>query len=271
MSRALAAVWSLTAVGLGKRQAVTWRRAWALRERRFDALLMALGTTMVLSLYFWLLPGVDLALADAFHSPDAGFALSQSPVLKALRKSSTLGLVAVFLTAVILMVRAGMRGGWRGLMTARRSWCVLAGLIIGPVLLVNGLLKGQWGRPRPVHLEAFGGDAPYVEVWRVSDWCASNCSFVSGESASAAWMVAAVVLLPQPWRGRLLLPVLTYGAALSVNRIAFGGHFLSDTLLSWSLVASVMALLCAVLLPRVAEARVRRRHRDRAGALPAGS
>lgn len=266
MSRARAAVWNLTAAGIGRRQAVTWRRAWAMRERRFDALLMALGTTMGLSLYFWLLPGVDLALAEAFHSPDTGFALSQSPVLRALRKSSTLALVAVLLTAVILLVRAGLREGWRGLMAARRSWCVLAGLVLGPVLLVNGLLKGQWGRPRPVHLEAFGGDAPYVEVWRISDWCTSNCSFVSGESASAAWVVAAVILLPQPWRGRLLLPVLTYAAALSVNRIAFGGHFLSDTVLSWALVASVMALLCALMLPRVAEARVRRRGRRATGA-----
>lgn len=147
MSRARAAVWNLTAVGLGRRQAVTWRRAWTMRERRFDALLMALGATMALSLYFWVLPGVDLAVAEVFHSPETGFALSQSPVLRALRKSSTLALVAVFLTAVILLVRAGLREGWRGVRAARRSWCVLAGLVLGPVLLVNGLLKGQWGRP----------------------------------------------------------------------------------------------------------------------------
>lgn len=121
----------------------------------------------------------------------------------------------------------------------------------GAGLLVNLTLKGLWGRPRPIHLEMFGGDAPYIAPWQITDWCADNCSFVSGEGASSAWMVAAVALMPEPWRRMLLAPVATYAVALSMNRIAFGAHFLSDIVLSWSLVAVVMAVLHLALFRSV--------------------
>jgi membrane-associated phospholipid phosphatase len=49
---------------------------------------------------------------------------------------------------------------------------------------------------------------------------------------------------------------LIYAAGLSANRIAFGGHFLSDVLLSWAVTALVLALLYRGL--KFAGAAVRR-------------
>jgi hypothetical protein len=77
----------------------------------------------------------------------------------------------------------------------------------------------------------------------MSDQCTGNCSFVSGEASSAAWMVAVAALLPPSVRRWALWPVVTYAVALSMTRLAFGGHFLSDILLSWSLTALVLGLL----------------------------
>lgn len=48
------------------------------------------------------------------------------------------------------------------------------------------------------------------------------------------WLVAAVTLLvPATWRKGALVFLIPLGLILSANRVAFGGHFLSDTLLSW--------------------------------------
>jgi hypothetical protein len=245
MSQAIAVIWSWTA-GLGSRSgAVPW--AWVRLDRRFNALAVSLAITVLLTLYFWILPSADLAVTAGFHSLGAGFPLSDLPALKALRKSSSWVLAVIVLTALGGLVAAARRDGWAGLALARRAWCVLAGLALGPGLLVNLVLKGFWGRPRPVQTELFGGDAPYVAPWHITDWCAGNCSFVSGEGASAAWMVAAVALAPEPWRRLLLTPMATYAVALSMNRVAFGAHFLSDIVLSWSLTAVVMSLLYALL------------------------
>lgn len=245
MSQAIAAIWSWTA-GLGPRPG-QGLRFWAAMDPRFQALTASLAATVLLTLYFWILPGADVKVTAGFHSLGQGFPLSELPALRLLRKSSSWALAAVVIGALSALVMAAQRGGWAELKKARRAWCVLAGLALGPGLLVNLVLKGFWGRPRPVQVELFGGDAPYVAPWRITDWCADNCSFVSGEGASAAWMVAAVALMPEPWRRRLLAPMATYAAALSMNRVAFGAHFLSDILLSWSLVAVVMSLLYALL------------------------
>ena len=88
-------------------------------------------------------------------------------------------------------------------------------------------------------------------------WCDDNCSFVSGEGSAAAWLVAAVALTPAPLRTVLLPGTLAYGMALSLNRLAFGGHFLSDVLLSWSLTFLVTSLLYAAMRPVLRRGRKR--------------
>lgn len=234
-------------------------RFWSSLRFRPGVATLALGATGILSLYFLLFPGVDVAMSAAFHTAGEGFALSSDPVLRALRKSSSiiLGLILLGLIGRIAFRLMTRRPPGRDF---RRGAFLLIGLAVGPGLLVNTVLKGLWGRPRPVHTEMFGGDAPYVPVWQISDWCQSNCSFVSGEAASATWLVAAAwVLCPAAWRSWALPLAVAYGAALSINRLAFGGHFLSDILLSWSLTGLVLAALYPLLI--VAPTTVRRRLR----------
>lgn len=224
---------------------------------------LALIATVVLSVYFAALPGVDLAISALFHSAD-GFVLSHDPVLKALRKSSSwvmglmlLGLLGAIVVAVIRDPRRLSNAG-------RRAFVLVAGLALGSGLIVNGLLKSQWGRARPIQIEAFGGDADFTRAWQVSDNCLSNCSFVSGEGSSAAWMVAVVALMCPPALRAWVLPLTVgYGWALSLNRIAFGGHFLSDILLSWALTALVIAGLHRLALACPKAARQTRRARRR--------
>jgi membrane-associated PAP2 superfamily phosphatase len=118
----------------------------------------------------------------------------------------------------------------------------VAALALGPGLVVNLLFKSLWGRARPVQIDQFGGDAAFTPAWVISDACQSNCSFVSGEGSSAAWIVGVLlVVTPARWRPAVLPLGLVYALALSMNRLAFGGHFLSDILLSWALTALVMA------------------------------
>jgi lipid A 4'-phosphatase len=206
-----------------------------------DAAILAATAVLAISVYFLVFPGVDIAASGLFYRPEAGFFLADNPVLKALRKSSTLVLALLLLGVIGRLAWRAFRRRPVGA-AARRTVFALAALAAGPGLVVNLLLKGLWGRARPVQIDQFGGDAVFTPVWVISDGCQSNCSFVSGEGSSAAWMVGVLlVLTPAKWRPVVLPLGLIYAFALSMNRLAFGGHFLSDILLSWALTALVMA------------------------------
>jgi lipid A 4'-phosphatase len=199
------------------------------------------------SLLFFAFPGIDLAVSGWFHDSASGFVLANNPALRSFRASSTWMLAAVVLLALGQMARHAWRGRavWRH---APRSLWLLAGLALGPGLLVNGLLKTYWGRPRPIETEVFGGGAPFQKVWVISDWCDRNCSFVSGEASSGAWLVAAALVTPRRIRPVVTVLAVTYALLLSLNRIAFGGHYLSDVVIAWLLCALVFMLLYRFVL-----------------------
>lgn len=220
----------------------------------------AAAAVLGFSILFLAAPQIDVWASALFWSP-AGFELSQWPVLKALRKSSSWVLGLVLLGVIVTLASHAVRRDWAALGSAQRCWFLLVGLMAGPGLVVNTALKDNWGRPRPNAVDIFGGEAPYVPVWEISDWCDRNCSFVSGEASSAAWLVAAaIVLAPLRWRMGVIWSAVVYAVALSLNRLAFGGHFLSDIVLSWAVTALVLSLLArALLAPRAVSVRRRAR------------
>jgi membrane-associated phospholipid phosphatase len=65
--------------------------------------------------------------------------------------------------------------------------------------------------------------------------CQSNCSFISGEAASAGWLLCVIPLLPPKFRRMLAAPLIAISLATPALRVAFGGHYLSDVMLGWLL------------------------------------
>lgn len=208
-----------------------------------DRLIVAfLIASLATSMLFWVFPDIDIVVSSWFFSPVDGFILSENSHLQWLRSTSPW-----VMTGVILLIMTRMlwdfvhvRLTWSRMRTP--IW-LLAGLALGPGLLVNGLLKTLWGRPRPRHVDLFGGDADHQLVWVISDWCDRNCSFVSGEASSAAWLVAAALATPKPIRLAVTGMTVVYAGSLSLNRIAFGAHFLSDVILAWLLCGLTFAIL----------------------------
>lgn len=151
---------------------------------------------------------------------------------------------AIVILAALLKELFDKRGFTNG--RARFAATALAAFILGPGLLVNGLLKDHWGRPRPIATDLFGGNLPFVPAGEMSNACLSNCSFVSGEAASIFWLVCLVPLLPAGWRRVGALALTAVAVFTSGLRIAFGGHYLSDVVLgglSTLIVFSGLAIL----------------------------
>jgi membrane-associated phospholipid phosphatase len=113
-------------------------------------------------------------------------------------------------------------------------------LLLGPGILVNSFLKPLFGRPRPIETIIFGGNAPYVPVWTPSSLCLDNCSFVSGEASFGMFMFAFAVVAQRSHRVTIAILAGVFCLAISINRIAFGAHFLSDVVLAWLSTALVL-------------------------------
>ncbi|SFH52933.1 PAP2 superfamily protein [Palleronia marisminoris] len=214
-----------------------------------DRLIIAfLVGVIAVSVFFWAFPEVDLIVSHWMFSDRDGFILSKNPSLLRLRTSADWAMFGI-VTLILLSLLWNLFNGALTWSRVRNPIWLLSGLIIGPGLIVNGVLKAHWGRPRPREIDTFGGEAVHQLVWVISDWCDGNCSFVSGEASLAAWLVAAALITPKPVRLAATATTSIYAGSLSLNRIAFGGHFLSDVLLAW-LICGLVFLILNRLIPK---------------------
>ncbi len=175
-------------------------------------------------------PNPDLTIAALGFDPATGRFIPELPYVGGLRDH---GLVAVITCiACVLLALVRFIPGWRLPSLAPRSATFLTlGLLLGPGLLVNGILKPYWGRPRPISITEFGGSQAFVNWWDPTGTCPQNCSFVSGEAATAAWMFGPAMLVPAPWRGIAILAAAVFTAFMSILRMSVGAHFFTDVVI----------------------------------------
>jgi lipid A 4'-phosphatase len=115
-------------------------------------------------------------------------------------------------------------------------------VILGPGLLVNGILKNYWGRTRPHDVAAFGGYEPYGTVSQPLGPAAGK-SFSCGHCSMGYSFASGVAFFPyHPVLGiGCLVGGIAFGTLLGVARMAQGGHFPSDVLWSGILVLMLIA------------------------------
>jgi membrane-associated PAP2 superfamily phosphatase len=199
-------------------------------------------------LFFVLAPGIDLAFSRLFYEPSKGFIGRQSAPVEFVRD---LGLVIEWALAVgvsLSILTKVLSPQSRLFVRPRSIVFVLATFALGPGLIVNGVLKTYWGRARPREILEFGGGSTFSPAWLASDQCAGNCSFVSGEAASAFFLVTVVFLVDRNWRPAAALLAIAIAGMISLARIAGGAHFLSDVLIAWVLMLLVIAALHHLVL-----------------------
>lgn len=221
-------------------------------DHRRAALWLALAFVVALAV-FVARPDLDLAVSRAFHVPGQGFPLAGDPVLQGLRELIWNLSIGVVLASLVALLLAAIRRPLPWLETRTAGFVFLL-YLLGPGLLVNGLLKRYWGRARPADVAEFGGAAAFTPPWLPADQCASNCSFVSGEgSAAVALAVTFLVLAPLAkrhlpgWFLTLYFPCAVILPALGLGlRVATGRHFLSDTIF-----AALFVLAIALVLHRL--------------------
>lgn len=206
-------------------------------QRRPMRTILITGT--ILSFIFLLFPHIDLWASKLFFD-GSKFPMRYLDGPRLLRR---LGILVPRLAILGLVLFLLARLFWPTLkkyLSIQKALFLLGSAAIGPGIIVNLILKSHWGRARPIQTDLFGGDWSFSNVWVIADNCQSNCSFVSGEGAMGFWFLGLALLVPLVHRTSALWCLGWFGALISFNRIAFGGHYLSDILLSWTITALVM-------------------------------
>jgi len=183
---------------------------------------------------------VDLALA-ALLAGEASprFPAANNALAVALRDRGWVANLVLAICAVLVIARYLPK---RVPSLPLRTFIYLgAAYLLGPGLLVNSILKSHWGRPRPAQLMDFGGSLPFVNWWDWGGACPGNCSFISGEAASAAWLFGPAMFVPSRWRPVAMLAAAAFYVLTSALRMAAGGHFLSDVMIAG--LSSILILL----------------------------
>lgn len=201
---------------------------------------LILMTTIATSAVFYFNPSIDMAVSRYFFDGEQ-FPLRHNGFLQALRQANFWAGTIVITASVALVISRRLRDAVD--VSLGRALVPLITYGMGVGLIVNMFLKDTFGRARPRDTFGLGGDHPLSAAWEFSQACASNCSFTSGESAGAMAMMSLLYLVPaRPRAMRRIMQILlgSLAISLSFNRILFGGHYLSDVLLSMLIVAAVM-------------------------------
>jgi membrane-associated phospholipid phosphatase len=206
---------------------------------RRQGLLIAILATAT-AVLFAVAPQLDLLLSHLFFDDVTHrFPVALDPLAMWVR-STSMWLFTGFAVCVAAAVVAKLAFPRRFPIPGRVVAFLALTLALGPGLLVNGVLKEHWSRPRPGEVVEFGGTLPFVPWWDPRGGCAQNCSFVSGETSQATWAVAPALLIPGGLRVVALGTVGIFTAVIGGLRLAFGGHFASDVLFAVLLTLAVI-------------------------------
>ncbi|MCC7409206.1 MAG: phosphatase PAP2 family protein [Phycisphaeraceae bacterium] len=197
-------------------------------------------------------PAVDQTVARWFGDPalpGVWHGKEQQPWLWIYEHGPKVGWAMVYASIAGLLVGL-FRPAWR--VHRWRFLAMVLSAILGPWLLVNELLKRCWGRDRPAELLPFGGSHDFQPWWHPLG-PSGGASFVSGHVSMAMVLVTIALVLPRRYRmGRALVftVMIVYAVLTAYARMAQGGHFFSDTLISAALTYLVAAGVVAWLEPR---------------------
>src|SRR3954447_7852664 len=192
-------------------------------------LFIALALAVVVGLLFGIYPELDLKLAALFYDAASKSFPLKLNTLAALARDAAMWIAwALAAPAIIALLLKLMRPDRPLLMSGRAIIFLLVTLVLSAGVLTNLTFKSYWGRPRPVVVTQFNGPDQFVPWWDPRGSCGRNCSFFSGEGATAFWTYAPAALTPPAWRPLAYVAATLFGVTTSVLRMAFGGHFFTD-------------------------------------------
>jgi lipid A 4'-phosphatase len=201
-------------------------------ERRtalsFTGFVLATAAVIVL---FRVVPEIDLWFQRFFWTAADGFFFKDSAFATFFYKGIRWATPVVAGVLAVIVLHGLLGSSPRTKRWLKPSLVTLATIAIGAGLIVNVMLKDQWGRARPSQIVEFGGVMQFTPPFAMAEQCVRNCSFVAGHP-SMVFAFFGLALFATRRRGLALAAVTVGGVLAGLGRIMQGGHFLSDVIFS---------------------------------------
>lgn len=218
-------------------------------DRKFTRRIVIVTLLLVIcaAIGFLNYPQADLQFERMFYDESTGFILNSSQFVNALRRIVIIGYgvwyttIIVLLVVLVLAIRSSKPiVSW---FYVKQLVYLIAASLTGPLLIANIILKNNWGRARPRQIIEFGGTQDFSPPLLISDQCATNCSFVSGEPSSMFMIFISLAFVLPAKRVPLLFTALIFGSLSGLMRMGQGGHFLSDVIFAGLFMTLTAAIL----------------------------
>lgn len=185
------------------------------------------------ALLFFFFPELDTSFSALFFRDGEFYAREYLPMVLVYEVAPIV--TSLFGVATILVYLFMLLKKKETLASFKRSCYafLFLALLIGPVLIVNSVMKEFSGRARPREVVQFGGEKNFTPAFVIANQCNRNCSFVSGHSSAGFYFVSLALIL-KGWRRRAVFwSAIFSGGVIGLVRIIQGGHFLSDVVFSF--------------------------------------
>ncbi len=212
-------------------------------------LVLPLALLILLTIPF-LATDLDVDLQTHFYREGSGWYLAEKQPWLFLYEYGTLPGLLIGAGALIVLVASI----WKESLRPRRaaSLFLVLTLAIGPGLIVNTILKGHWGRPRPRDIVQFGGGEEHWKVWERRPVGGGGASLPSGHASVAFYLLTPYFFLRRRQRRQatyFLAGGVVYGVLMGIARMVQGGHFASDVLWAGGIVYLTGYFFSRLLLP----------------------
>ncbi len=200
---------------------LTQQRAW-------------LWPVIILAIITPFTPAIDLAITRHFYRPPHGFA--SNGFYSFMYSYATLPAILTFCLSMVLLLMSYLRPYYKKWRRPALTLCLT--FAIGAGLITHVLLKDQWGRPRPKQTIEFGGTQPFRPYYEPNflHQPEPSKSFACGHCTMGFYFFALALvgrrLNLQALFWTSLCVAIVLGGLLSLTRIAQGGHYFSDTLMT---------------------------------------
>ena len=211
-------------------------------------LYIALAISVVFGLLFGLYPELDLKVAAFFYDATTKTFPLKSVTWAMIARDGAMWIAwGLVMPALVSLVVKLIRPVKPLMISGRAMVFLIVTMLLTAIVLSNIVFKGYWGRPRPVVVTEFNGPLEFKAWWDPRGACPKNCSFFSGEGATAFWTYAPAALTPPQWRPLAYVAATAFGVLTGGLRMSFGGHFLTDVLFSGTVSFIVIWLAYAVI------------------------
>jgi len=189
---------------------------------------------------------LDMSIQRLFYHSGSGWHLGGVPLPRFIYHYGNLPALVLALSGLLLFAFSYQRV--KTLKWRKIGIFLLLSMIVGPGLIVNTILKDQWGRPRPRNVIEFGGSYEY-EPLLTMDRESDGKSFPCGHATMGFYLFVPWFLLRHSRRilaGVSLALGIGAGALIGYIRMIQGGHFASDVL-----IAGILVYLTAFAMFRI--------------------